>query len=94
MCILASGYTHLHFSKFLGILRPNFTFEATGKILLNRNVAIVLLTDVYTDQMPAIGSGRSTIDHMTRYLHGTCHRLEPWVTTILVPTPPILVTGG
>jgi hypothetical protein len=49
MYILASGYIHLYVSKFLGILRPNFTFEATGKILLNKNVAMILLTDVKTE---------------------------------------------
>jgi len=50
MYILASGYIYLYFSKFLGILRPNFTFEATGRILLNKNVAIALLTYAKTDQ--------------------------------------------
>jgi hypothetical protein len=49
MYILASGYIHLHFSKFLGIPQPNFTFEATGKMLLNKNVAMVLPTNVTTN---------------------------------------------
>jgi len=48
MYILASGYIHLYFSKFLGVLQPNFTFEAIGKILLNKNVAMLILTYVKT----------------------------------------------
>jgi hypothetical protein len=40
MYILASGYINLQFSKFLGIVQ--LTFEATGKILLNKNAAMVL----------------------------------------------------
>jgi hypothetical protein len=73
MYILASGYIHLYFSKFLGILRTNLTLEATGKILLNKNVAMVLLrtskqiTNVNTQRSSrlVIGSGCSIGDHMT-----------------------------